>query len=1083
MTKPVDTGSGHPLLSRIYFDAAGDAIIASSTAGLAIECNETALTFFGCTREQFIGSSPLTWSPEFQPDGRRSDVAAAEYFSQATAGGLTCFEWQNQRLDGTPITVEATVRFARVAGEDLFIIVSRDISERKRAAAQDIEAQERFERITKLVPGMVYQFKLRPDGIFCMPYVSEAIHALFHLSPEEVRDDASRLIQRTHPDDLPALIASIQASARDLTPWQHEYRLKYDDGSVCWVYGTSVPQLESDGSVLWHGFVTDISKSKEFETTLQRRRVMMERTESIARLASFEWDVDTNAVTWSPEMFQLFGRDPALGIPNLEGQAELYTPASTQILIDAVSKAVSQGTPYTVELMTVQPDGEQRPCIARGFPERDDSGRVVRVAGLVQDITAHKEAQASLIASEERWKFAIEGAGDGLWDWNVQTGEAFYSTRYKQMYGYADEDFGTTGKEWSDRIHPEDAPGVFAALQPYMDGKPGSATVEFRMLCKDGSWLWTMGRGMVVERDSNGKSVRMIGTNADISLNKRAQEKLQLAAGVFTHALEGIVITTPDATIIDVNDAFAQITGYSREEVIGRNPRILSSGRHDSSFYSVMWAALAQKGHWSGEVWNRRKNGDIYPEWLSISSVKDGNGAATHCVGIFTDISERKSDQEQIESLAFYDPLTRLPNRRLMLDRLAQALHTGARHTSKGALLFVDLDNFKTINDTLGHHQGDLLLTQVAQRLKACVREGDTVARLGSDEFVVMIEDLSDDEQDAANEAETVGEKILASLSQSYPLADGAHHSTACIGITLFGGARQESNEEPLKRAELAMFQAKAVGRNSMRFFDAQMQAQVSAHAALEADLRGGIAANQFLLYYQPQVVGAGHVTGVEALLRWQHPLRGLVSPAEFIPLAEETGLILPIGQWVIEAACNQLIAWANDPVLCQLTVAVNVSALQFQQADFVDSVLGILKRTGATPRLLKLELTESMLVDDVENVIAKMGILKAHGVCFSLDDFGTGYSSLAYLKRLPLDQLKIDQGFVQNIVSDSNDAAIAKMVVALANSLGLSVIAEGVEMQAHADFLAQLGCLAYQGYLFGRPMPVAAFETFARNR
>jgi diguanylate cyclase (GGDEF)-like protein len=448
-------------------------------------------------------------------------------------------------------------------------------------------------------------------------------------------------------------------------------------------------------------------------------------------------------------------------------------------------------------------------------------------------------------------------------------------------------------------------------------------------------------------------------------------------------------------------------------------------------------------------------------------------------VGIFTDISQRKAVEEQIEALSFFDPLTRLPNRRLLIDRLAQALHTCTRHSRKSALLFVDLDNFKTLNDTLGHHQGDLLLAQVAQRLKTCVRDGDTVARLGSDEFVVILEDLSEISEVAANQAEVVGEKVLTSLGPRFQLCNGAHHSTASVGITLFGGAQQESHEEPLKRAELAMFQAKSAGRNSLRFYEPQMQAQVSAHAALESDLRDALLEQQLLLHYQAQIAAGGRITGVEALLRWQHPHRGMVSPAQFIPLAEETGLILPIGQWVLETACVQLASWATDPMLCHLTVAVNVSARQFHQAGFVDTVLSTIARAGANAKLLKLELTESMLVDDVEAIIAKMGALKAHGVGFSLDDFGTGYSSLTYLKRLPLDQLKIDQGFVRNIVTDSNDAAIAKMVVVLAESLGLTVIAEGVESQAQADFLAHLGCHAYQGYLLSRPLPLDRLEAF----
>jgi diguanylate cyclase (GGDEF)-like protein/PAS domain S-box-containing protein len=582
--------------------------------------------------------------------------------------------------------------------------------------------------------------------------------------------------------------------------------------------------------------------------------------------------------------------------------------------------------------------------------------------------------------------------------------------------------------------------------------------------------------------DEHGARQSLVIIGRDITEREKSEEALRIAATAF-ESQQGIAITNAQRVIMRVNKAFTTITGYSSEEVIGQNPRILASGRHDSAYYAAMTKALETTGAWQGEIWNRRKNGEVYPEWLAVSAVKNREGLTTHYVAIFTDVSERVSAQAQIDNLAFYDPLTHLPNRRLLLDRLEQALHVSTRHHRKNVLLFIDLDNFKTLNDTRGHFQGDALLIQVAQRLKTCIREGDTVARLGSDEFVLMIEDLSEDDIEAATQVEAVADKILRAFVVDFTLDGGAHHCTPSIGITLFGGETLEGSEQPLKRAELAMFQAKAAGRNTMRFFDANMQAEVSARATLEADLREAVQKQQFVVYYQPQVVGAGRITGLEALVRWQHPQRGMVSPGEFIPLAEETGLILPIGQWVLEIACAQLASWADDPVMSQLTVAVNVSAHQFKQTDFVDAVLATLARTCAPPKLLKLELTESMLVDDVEAVIAKMGALKARGVSFSLDDFGTGYSSLTYLKRLTLDQLKIDQGFIRNIVTDPNDAAIAKMVVALAESLGLSVIAEGVELQAQADFLAHLGCHAYQGYLFSTPLPLEALEVFVRRR
>lgn len=580
---------------------------------------------------------------------------------------------------------------------------------------------------------------------------------------------------------------------------------------------------------------------------------------------------------------------------------------------------------------------------------------------------------------------------------------------------------------------------------------------------------------------ADGSIVGVVLVFSDVTEKYQAQEELRVAACAF-ESQQGMFITNAERVILRVNQAFTQITGFGAEEVVGKTPRLFSSGRHDERFYALMNQALDKQGAWAGEIWNRRKSGEVYPQWLNISTAKDDTGASTHFVAIFSDISERLNAQAQIDQLSFYDPLTQLPNRRLLLDRLAQSLHISTRHTRKSALLFVDLDNFSTLNDTLGHHQGDLLLMQVAQRLKACLRDGDTLARLGSDEFVVMIENLSEADLEAATQAETVGDNVLQVFQQDFTLDHGVYHATSSIGITLFGGGTLENSEQPLKRAELAMFQAKAAGRNTLRFFETQMQAEVSANASMEADLREAITQQQFLLYYQPQVVGTGRITGVEVLLRWQHPERGMVSPAEFIPLAEKCGLILPIGQWVLQAACTQLAAWATQPALAHLSMAVNVSARQFKQADFVDSVLATLAQTRAPAKLLKLELTESMLVDDVEAIIDKMGALKARGVSFSLDDFGTGYSSLSYLKRLPLDQLKIDQGFVKNIVSDPNDAAIAKMVVVLAESMGLSVIAEGVELQAQADFLAHQGCHAYQGYLFSRPLPLDALEALTRS-
>jgi diguanylate cyclase (GGDEF)-like protein/PAS domain S-box-containing protein len=558
-------------------------------------------------------------------------------------------------------------------------------------------------------------------------------------------------------------------------------------------------------------------------------------------------------------------------------------------------------------------------------------------------------------------------------------------------------------------------------------------------------------------------------------------DQLRIAATVFD-SQEAMLITDANGIILQVNRAFTEITGYSPQEAIGQTPRLLQSDRHDAAFYQEMWGTLVRDGFWQGEVWDRRKNGEVYPKWLAISAVKDLNKTVTHYVGTHFDITERKRAEAKIEELAYFDQLTGLANRTLLLDRLKQTMAFSAHSGKFGALLLLDLDRFKTVNDTLGHDMGDEMLKQVAQRLIPCVRAGDTVARMGGDEFVVMLTSLSMSEVDAAAQTEAVAEKILASFNKPFQLGDVAYRITPSIGATVFTD-HLASVDDLTKQADLAMYKAKTCGRNLIRFFDPAMEVAVKDRATLEKDLRQALEEKQFLLHYQPQIAGDNQLTGAEVLVRWQHPQRGMVSPAEFITHAEETGLILPLGHWVLETACTQLARWATQAGMEHLTLAVNVSAHQFCEPDFVGKVQAVVTQTGANPKRLKLELTESLLIENVEDIIKKMFVLKADGIGFSLDDFGTGYSCLSYLKRLPLDQLKIDQSFIRDVLTDPNDAAIAKTVVALAQSLGLGVIAEGVETAAQRDFLAASGCHAFQGYFFSRPLPLQAFEEFACKR
>jgi diguanylate cyclase (GGDEF)-like protein/PAS domain S-box-containing protein len=625
---------------------------------------------------------------------------------------------------------------------------------------------------------------------------------------------------------------------------------------------------------------------------------------------------------------------------------------------------------------------------------------------------------------------------------------------------------------WRDAEHQEitGAAGARAALEAVLCGL--KVRSELDLHCPAIGAVRCLRMTVSALGDASGN---IVVVQADITALRQAQAQLRIACVAFESS-EGKMVTDAHGIIVEVNQAFCNITGYAPADVVGKSPSILSSGRHGVPFYQALWAALQGCGYWEGEIWNRRKNGDVYPEHLHIASVRDGTGRTSHYVASLTDVSLCKAANDEIRNLAFYDPLTGLPNRRLLVDRLGQVLAACAATFRVGALMVLDLDNFKTLNDTLGHTTGDLLLQQVALRLQSCLRHSDVVARLGGDEFVLLIEGLHSQPLEAAAEARALAVAVMAALDAPYCLGTAQWRGTPSIGITLFGGPDASTPEQLLQQADIAMYQTKLAGRNGFCFFDPCMQDAITERARLEEALRQALDLQQFELHYQVQVDQHGEVGGAEALLRWRRADGVFMSPGDFIPLAEETGLILPIGKWVIEQACAQLRAWHEVACLSELELAVNVSARQFHQHDFCEQVLAAIKRHGINPALLKLELTEGILLDNLEETIASVQTLRRIGVRVALDDFGTGYSSLQYLKRLPLDQLKIDQSFVRDLVSDSSDQAIVLTIIAMAHALGLDVIAEGVETEAQRSLLEQLGCRRFQGYLFQRALDADAF-------
>ena len=687
------------------------------------------------------------------------------------------------------------------------------------------------------------------------------------------------------------------------------------------------------------------------------------------------------------------------------------------------------------------------------------------------DVSGYFDAQDALSESEARFRSLVELSSDWYWEQDAEFRFVHAAGALEEGTGMPIE--GHLGKTRQELGALNMTAADWAEHQRMLDAHEVFRDLELQRAGPDGGSFWVVLSGAPIF-DAQGRFTGYRGVGRNIDASKRAQEEVQAARNRLQAILEAIpdplFEITAEGRYVYVSSKDPEQLAAAPEQLLGRTIQEVL----DPAAAAVVMAAMAeaqQEGASVGRQYSLQLAGGQHWFELSVTRKPPLAGESERFVMLAHDVTGRKRADQEIERLAFHDVLTGLPNRRLLLDRLAVAIASTARAGEHGALLFIDLDNFKDLNDTLGHDRGDELLQQVAQRLQSALRGTDTVARLGGDEFVLMLEGLSAVEAQAAVEAEAIARKILTMLNQPYLLAGRDHNSSPSIGVALFGSA-SDTVDELLKRADLAMYRAKIEGRNTLRFYDPQMQASVLARASLEADLRVGLQRHELALFFQPVVDVQGRMVGAEALVRWRHPQRGMVSPGDFIPIAEQTGLILPLGHWVLQRACECLRDWAGNPDLAHMSLAINISAREFRSAGFVAQVSDALERTGIDPSRLKLELTESMFLHDADEIADKMNRLKACGLRFSLDDFGTGYSSLSYLKRLPLDQLKIDQSFVRDVLDDPDDAAIVRTILTLAQSLDLAVVAEGVETRGQRDFLALNGCRQFQGYLFGRPSP-----------
>jgi diguanylate cyclase (GGDEF)-like protein/PAS domain S-box-containing protein len=718
--------------------------------------------------------------------------------------------------------------------------------------------------------------------------------------------------------------------------------------------------------------------------------------------------------------------------------------------------------------------------VARKAARPDESDRFIVLS---REITERKRAEEQNQQTLARYQSFVSASNTGAWEYHVSTGRLELSDEYFLMLGLdpieqeLDPQFGSL-QVWIDLLHPDDRDQAARCFRNYC-GDPAEKLYEnrFRVLNAENEWVWILARGGFL-RDQDGRLTDLIvGTHIDINETVRASEELKLIGRVFEQTSEAFLITDAQQRIVKVNRAFTDITGYSPEDALGQTPALLSSGQYKQDFYQRMWSVIETEGNWQGELWNRHKDGTLYPEWLRISRMLDTHGNVTHYVAVLSDITQRKADERHIHSLAFFDVLTGLPNRSMFEQQAQEALSMAERHHKQLALLFIDLDNFKNVNDSLGHQVGDALLVAFAQRLSGLLREEDMLSRTGGDEFSLILPSID------ANGAAHTAQRIANAMAESMLVAGHELTVTASIGIALYPeDAADLSNLQ--SNADIAMYRAKHDGRNGYSFFEPQLQNHYVRTLQIENALRHALARNQLSVHFQPQHrLIDDYLVGAEALLRWSHPELGNISPAEFIPVAENSGLIVPIGEWVLAESLKQLLVW-HGMGFTDMYVAVNLSAVQFRDIHLLAKIEALLESTGVPAQALELELTESMTMRDPETAIQIISRLNGLGLNLALDDFGTGYSSMSYLKRFHLQKIKIDQSFIRDLGKDGDDAAIVNATITLSHSLGMVTIAEGVETQEQRDFLRLSGCNFVQGYLYSRPLPSQAFiDYMAQSR
>ena len=1109
--------------------SAADSIISTTPDGVILTFNQAAENLLGYKQVDLIGiHTPIIFHDPDEVLARAADLSLE--FNQTIAPSFEVFvfkarlgmadihDWSYTRKNGTKVPVRLAVSAMHDEQNNIigFIGIASDISERKSQERAVFTATSQLEASLEAIPDLVWMKSMEGEFLRCNRSFERFLGS-----------DKLNVIGKTDYDFFDRESADFyrhhdkQAASQDF-PLITEEWLTFNDGYYGLFEVTKTGIKDIAGNLIGTlGMAHDITERKKTELKLRRQREAMQALNDISSQtihAHYKEQLREALAVAAKYLAMEFGilckvQDDSCKIDVQSSPADTIYDGLEYPFADTYCSLLFRADDIMfIEQMKDSQYANHRCYSLMGFESFIGMPLLVddqRYGLLFQSYQAHfngfdkteidflhllsrwvvslvrrHNLSEQITKGNERFDLALKGANLVLWDLDVPTDKVFYNARWAEMLGYELSDIEQSTDAFVRLLHPDEKDEVLAAIETHFRGETAELSLEFRMQHQDGSWVWVYDHGRVMERNAFGAPIRVLGTHMDISKRKATELLANSNAELLRRTSNMAKVGGWELSLATMSIYWSEGIKRIHEVADDYVPEMTTA----INFYTPESKPII-----SAVVNNAIENGAPWDVELEIITAKNNrkwvraqgdaiyeNGKVVRLVGAFQDITQQKTAEDAIKQLAFYDVLTQLPNRRLLLDRLERALLSSARSKRYGALIFIDLDNFKTLNDTLGHDMGDALLKHVALRLQDCLRDCDTVARFGGDEFVVMLESLDTASFEAKNQVEIVGAKIIHALNQPYEIVPQGYYSTPSLGATIFIG-KNDTVDEALKRADIAMYQAKSAGRNCLRFFDPEIQANVDIKASLVETLRHGIGNNQFVLHYQPQVDRAGEVTGAEALVRWNHPLQGMVSPLEFIPLAEEMGLILPLGKWVLETGCKQLVSWAESAETEHLNLSINVSARQFHQPDFVAQVLDVLSVTKVNPQRLKLELTESMLVDDMDDVIAKMTLLQAAGIRFSLDDFGTGFSSLSYLKQLPLYQLKIDKSFVRDVLSDQNDAVIARTIVALANSLGLSVIAEGVEVEGQRDFLEEIGCYEYQGYLFSRPLSIEAFEGYRK--